>query len=204
MAKVIALELDESNHAFIVHEWRSKAAFNASQSWIDDRWYQVVVSSDFNDDPDAIFELIDRLSQNPTDERLLVELTAKRLLAAGFSKQLVASSNPIPRKLCSADREDSRYLAWLHENEAIDRKNVLARKRRDESREARRLDLEAYPLVDKLKLLNGLELQLAKSEQQVSNSVARADFASAIKQQESITVLEGIIADIKDGKYNAD
>lgn len=204
MAKVIALELDESNHAFIVHEWRSKAAFNASQSWIDERWYQVVVSSDFNDDPDAIFELIDRLSQNPTDERLLVELTAKRLLAAGFSKQPVASSNPIPRKLCSADREDSRYLVWLHENEVTDRKNVLARKRRDESREARRLDREAYPLVDKLKLLNGLELQLAKSEQQVSNSVARADFASAIKQQESITVLEGIIADVKDGKYNAD
>lgn len=204
MAKVIALELDESNHAFIVNEWRSKAAFNASQSWIDDRWYQVVASSDFNDDPEAIFQLIDTLSQNPTDECRLLELTAMRLLTAGFSQQPVAFSNPIPRELSVADREDPLYLAWLRENEAIVRKNTLARERRDESRGARRLDREAHPLVDKSKLLNGLELQLAKSEQQVSNSVDRADFANAIKQQERVAVLAGIIADVKDGKYNAD
>lgn len=204
MAKVIALEFDESNHAFIYHQWRSQSAFNASQSWIDERWYTIRTSSDFKDDPDDIFQLIDTLRENPTDECRLLELTAKRLLTAGFSKQPVALSNPIPRELSVADREDPLYLAWLRENEAIVRKNTLAREHRDESREARRFARETYPLVDKSKLLNGLDLKLAQSEQQLSNSVGRADFANAIKQQERIAVLAAIIADVKDGQYNAD
>lgn len=204
MAKVIALEFDESNHAFIFHQWRSKSAFDASQSWIDERWYTIRTSSDFKDDPDDIFQLIDKLRQNPTDEYRLLELTAKRLLTAGFSKQSVDLSNPIPRELSVADREDPLYLAWLRENEAIARKNTLAREHRDESREARRLAREAFPLVDKTKLLNGLELQLAQSEQQLSTSVARAEFAHAVGHQERVLVLKGIIADIKRGHYNTD